>query len=44
MLYDVCCEDSGGFQIYSLAAMRKFTDEGVVFQSHIDAVVWNPLG
>ncbi len=28
--------DSGGFQIYSLAAMRKFTDEGVVFQSHID--------
>jgi queuine tRNA-ribosyltransferase len=28
--------DSGGYQIYSLADMRKFTDDGVVFQSHID--------
>jgi queuine tRNA-ribosyltransferase len=28
--------DSGGFQIYSLADIRKFTDEGVIFQSHID--------
>jgi queuine tRNA-ribosyltransferase len=28
--------DSGGFQIFSLAAMRKFTEDGVVFQSHID--------
>lgn len=28
--------DSGGFQIYSLAAIRKISDEGVVFQSHID--------
>ncbi|MCX6283344.1 MAG: tRNA guanosine(34) transglycosylase Tgt [Bacteroidetes bacterium] len=28
--------DSGGFQIYSLTAIRKITDEGVVFQSHID--------
>jgi queuine tRNA-ribosyltransferase len=28
--------DSGGFQIYSLSALRKITDEGVVFQSHID--------
>ncbi|MEI6433760.1 MAG: tRNA guanosine(34) transglycosylase Tgt [Bacteroidota bacterium] len=28
--------DSGGYQIYSLGAMRKFTDDGVVFQSHID--------
>ncbi len=28
--------DSGGFQIYSLSALRKVTDEGVVFQSHID--------
>jgi queuine tRNA-ribosyltransferase len=28
--------DSGGYQIYSLAAMRKFTEDGVVFQSHID--------
>jgi len=28
--------DSGGFQIYSLTDIRKITDEGVVFQSHID--------
>ncbi len=28
--------DSGGYQIYSLADIRKFTDDGVVFQSHID--------
>lgn len=28
--------DSGGFQIFSLAKLRKVTDEGVTFQSHID--------
>jgi len=28
--------DSGGFQIFSLAALRKITDKGVRFQSHID--------
>jgi queuine tRNA-ribosyltransferase len=28
--------DSGGFQIYSLAPLRKITNEGVKFQSHID--------
>lgn len=28
--------DSGGFQIFSLANLRKVTDEGVQFQSHID--------
>ncbi len=28
--------DSGGFQIFSLALLRKITDEGVDFQSHID--------
>ncbi len=28
--------DSGGFQIYSLAAMRKITEEGARFRSHID--------
>jgi len=28
--------DSGGFQVYSLAQMRKLTEAGVVFQSHID--------
>lgn len=28
--------DSGGFQIFSLASMRKINDEGVIFQSHLD--------
>jgi len=28
--------DSGGFQVHSLATLRKITDEGVEFQSHID--------
>jgi len=28
--------DSGGYQIFSLALLRKVTDEGVEFQSHID--------
>jgi queuine tRNA-ribosyltransferase len=28
--------DSGGFQIFSLAKLRKITDEGVDFQNHID--------
>ena len=28
--------DSGGFQVYSLSKIRKITDEGAVFQSHID--------
>ncbi len=28
--------DSGGFQIYSLSALRKITDDGVAFQSHLD--------
>lgn len=28
--------DSGGYQVYSLAERRKLTEEGVVFQSHID--------
>ena len=28
--------DSGGFQVYSLSEIRKITDEGVKFQSHID--------
>ena len=28
--------DSGGYQIYSLADIRKFTEDGVIFQSHID--------
>ena len=28
--------DSGGYQVFSLAASRKISEEGVVFQSHID--------
>lgn len=28
--------DSGGYQVYSLAGTRKLTEEGVLFQSHID--------
>jgi queuine tRNA-ribosyltransferase len=28
--------DSGGYQVFSLAANRKINEEGVVFQSHID--------
>jgi len=28
--------DSGGYQVFSLAALRKLTDDGVTFQSHID--------
>lgn len=28
--------DSGGFQIFSLTELRKITDEGVTFQSHLD--------
>jgi len=28
--------DSGGYQVFSLSGTRKITEEGVVFQSHID--------
>ncbi|MBR6809831.1 MAG: tRNA guanosine(34) transglycosylase Tgt [Clostridia bacterium] len=28
--------DSGGFQVFSLAALRKITEEGVSFRSHLD--------
>src|SRR5438874_5893714 len=28
--------DSGGYQVFSLAANRKINEEGVAFQSHID--------
>jgi len=28
--------DSGGFQVFSLGALRKITEEGAAFQSHID--------
>lgn len=28
--------DSGGFQVFSLSSLRKITEEGVAFSSHID--------
>ena len=28
--------DSGGFQVFSLAALRKIDEEGVLFRSHLD--------
>jgi queuine tRNA-ribosyltransferase len=28
--------DSGGFQVFSLSGLRKITERGVVFQSHLD--------
>lgn len=37
MVYDKpILTDSGGFQVFSLAAMRKIKEEGVYFSSHID--------
>ncbi|MFA5156923.1 MAG: tRNA guanosine(34) transglycosylase Tgt [Candidatus Omnitrophota bacterium] len=30
--------DSGGYQVFSLALLRKVTDNGVEFQSHIDGM------
>ena len=33
--------DSGGFQVMSLAKLRKITEEGVSFQSHIDGTTYN---
>src|ERR1700751_5676066 len=29
--------DSGGFQVFSLSSLRKISEEGVAFQSHLDA-------
>jgi queuine tRNA-ribosyltransferase len=31
--------DSGGYQVYSLAALRRVTEEGVWFRSHVDGQV-----
>ena len=28
--------DSGGFQVFSLSGLRKITEEGVTFQSHLN--------
>lgn len=32
--------DSGGFQVFSLAANSKVTEDGVTFASHIDGSLW----
>ena len=32
--------DSGGFQVFSLADLRKITENGVEFQSHLDGSKW----
>ena len=31
--------DSGGFQVMSLAELRKLTEEGVTFRSHVDGAM-----
>jgi queuine tRNA-ribosyltransferase len=31
--------DSGGYQVFSLAAMRKVTEQGVEFRSHLDGTL-----
>src|SRR4029078_1259638 len=31
--------DSGGFQVMSLSELRKITDKGVMFRSHIDGAM-----
>ena len=31
--------DSGGYQVFSLAAMRRVTEEGVQFRSHLDGAL-----
>ncbi len=28
--------DSGGFQVFSLSGLRKLTEDGVAFSSHLD--------
>ena len=33
--------DSGGYQVMSLSALRKITEDGVVFRSHIDGSAHN---
>ena len=33
--------DSGGFQVMSLAKLRKITEDGVTFQSHLDGTTYH---
>ena len=35
--------DSGGYQIFSLERLRKVSDEGVEFQSHVDGKTFFPF-
>jgi len=32
--------DSGGFQVWSLAKLRKITEEGVSFRNHLDGSIY----
>src|SRR3954465_10894029 len=32
--------DSGGYQVFSLAGMRKIGEDGVEFRSHLDGAKW----
>src|SRR5215471_986203 len=32
--------DSGGFQVWSLGALRKITEAGTEFRSHVDGSLW----
>ena len=36
--------DSGGFQVFSLSGLRKITEEGVEFRSHLDGrkIIFTP--
>jgi queuine tRNA-ribosyltransferase len=33
--------DSGGYQVFSLTKFRKVTDDGVIFQSHLDGTTYD---
>ncbi|HRU52796.1 MAG TPA: tRNA guanosine(34) transglycosylase Tgt [Planctomycetota bacterium] len=33
--------DSGGFQVFSLADLRKMNDDGVIFRSHVNGDLYN---
>src|SRR5262245_58566215 len=33
--------DSGGYQVFSLSSLRKVTEDGVTFQSHLDGSTYN---
>ena len=34
--------DSGGYQVFSLSKLRKISDDGVSFQSHLDGTTYLP--